>query len=676
MNGMTDGELDAYAQELLADVLATAESESLSAPEAFTRRVLEDLEQAGEVENTFAAYYAAHGVEVSGYGANESLGTLDVFVSHFRQIPERLSRAQVEALLRRASNFVRRCQSGLATQLDDSSDVHDMCEAVQKALADVPRVRLFVLTNAVCPSATFADVEDHGVTVSHHVWDLTRLDRLSSSGTLSEPIVVDFDPPLPCLATPNTDRDYSVLLAILPGVKLSELYGRYGTRLLELNVRSFLQARGLVNKGIRQTLLNEPERFLAYNNGITATASQVDFVNPPQLDGNDAAPGGQAISRVHDLQIVNGGQTTASIHYAHARDGADVGRVFVQMKLTVVSPARLQEIVPEISKYSNTQNKVTVVDFSSNHPFHVGLEQLTRTLWAPASDGSGQETRWFYERARGQYSDALARERTPANQRRFKALHPVAQKFSKSDAAKYLNSWRQLPHLVSRGAEKNFYLFMTRMGDDVPTIDAVFCQRLIATAILFKAADRIVAAQQFGGYKINITAYTVAKLSLATGRRLDLDRIWREQRLTSQLEEGIRQLCVPVHSVITQPLRGSNVGEWAKRPECWERVAEISWAPSEELAAQLADSPLEDSPTGTVEVTATVAAVRALPAADWFALAAWAKETQNLQPWERQLAASVGRYVNNDWAVTEKQATQVNRILSDARSLGFRTGTE
>src|SRR5262245_2821362 len=52
----------------------------------------------------------------------------------------------------------------------------------------------------------------------------------------------------------------------------------------------------------------------------------------------------------------------------------------------------LQDIVPDISRYSNTQNKVTLVDFSSNHPYHVKVEKITRSLWAPSPDGSGQET--------------------------------------------------------------------------------------------------------------------------------------------------------------------------------------------------------------------------------------------------------------------------------------------
>ena len=328
---MSDLTMEAYAQDLIADILATAEAESATAPDTFTRRALDDLEQAGVTENTFTAYYRAHGIEVSGYGSNESLGSLDVFISSFSQYPPegKMPRAEAETLLRRATTFIQRCRDGLRHDVEESYDVYDMCLAVEKTLPESPRIRLFLLTNSITTITTLPDTGLDGLTVSYEIWDLARFHRMATSGTLSEPIIVEFADPLPCLATPDTDRDFSVFLTILPGSTLSALYGQYGTRLLELNVRSFLQAKGAVNRGIRDTLLTDPERFLAYNNGITATASKVDFAPLPG--------GGQAIRRIHDLQIVNGGQTTASIHYAHVRDKADISGVFVQMKLTVVA---------------------------------------------------------------------------------------------------------------------------------------------------------------------------------------------------------------------------------------------------------------------------------------------------------------------------------------------------
>lgn len=669
---MSDLTRAAYAQDLVADVLATAEAEGATTPETFTRRTLDDLEQAGVTENTFTAYHRAHGVEVNGYGSNDSVGTLDLFITSFRQYPleTRLSRTDLETLFRRLLTFVQKCREGLRHEVDEASDVYDMCLAVEKKLPETPQLRLFLLTNSITSVTALPGSALDDIPVSFEIWDLNRLHRLATSGTLSEPIVVEFDDPLPCLATPETDRDFSVFLAIMPGRSLADLYGQYGTRLLELNVRSFLQAKGAVNRGIRDTLLTGPERFLAYNNGITATASKVDLCALPG--------GGTAVRRIHDLQIVNGGQTTASIHYAHARDKADISGVFVQMKLTVVAPERLQEIVPEISRYSNTQNKVTLVDFSSNHPFQVEVEKITRSLWAPASAGSGQETRWFYERARGQYADALARERTPARQRAFKTLHPLRQKFTKADAAKFEHSWEQLPHIVSRGAEKNFREFMIRLEDKKPAVDTAYCQRLIAKAILFRSTERIVSARQFGGYRANIVTYTIAKLAHETAQRIDLNRIWREQALSPALAGAIDDLCGAVQQVITRPPRGANISEWAKRPECWKAVLDIDWQVPGKLRAELVTTSPTESPDGGVSNTgdspdeqAVISAVTAIPATDWFAVARWAKETRNLEPWQRQIAYTIGQYIGKGWAITARQARQGMRLMDEARRLGF-----
>jgi hypothetical protein len=672
---MSDLSLAAYAQDLLADVLATAEAESATTPETFTRRALDDLEQAGVTENTFTAYYRAHGVEVSGYGSNDSVGTLDLFISSFRQYPldTRMTRAEVETLFRRLTTFIQRCRDGLRHDVEESSDVYDMCLAVEKKLPETSRLRLFLLTNSTASVTALADSSLDDIPVSYEIWDLARFHRMATSGTLSEPIVVEFDEPLPCLAAPETDQDLSVFLAILPGTTLAGLYGQYGTRLLELNVRSFLQTKGAVNRGIRDTLLTGPQLFLAYNNGITATASEVEFC--------PLAGGGRAIRRIHDLQIVNGGQTTASIHYAHVRDKADISGVYIQMKLTVVAPERLQEIVPEISKYSNTQNKVTLVDFSSNHPFHVELEKVTRSLWAPAADGSGQETRWFYERARGQYADALARERTPARQRIFRTLHPLRQKFTKADVAKFEHSWAQLPHIVSRGAEKNFREFMIRLGEHTPTVDTAYSRWLIAKAILFRTTERIISARQFGGYRANIVTYTIARLAHETAQRIDLDRIWREQRLSPALAAAIDDLCVLVHDVITHPVRVANVTEWAKRPECWSRVLDIDWHIPTQLDDELID-PSAVPARGRHAATASdsdlsqVAAVTAISASDWFAVAQWAKETHNLEPWQRQIAFTIGQYISRGWKISAKQATQARRLIEEAQRLGFQISHE
>ena len=206
---------------------------------------------------------------------------------------------------------------------------------------------------------------------------------------------------VPCIISTSENEEYQSYLAIISGQALAAIYEKYGSRLLEQNVRSFLQFTGKVNKGIRTTILKEPHMFLAFNNGIAATAERIELGVSP--DGK-----GLVITSVQDFQVVNGGQTTASIYHTLKKDKADISGIFVQLKLSVVKNRNnFSEIVSRISEYANTQNKVSVSDLSSNRPYHIELEKLSRNIFAPHVTGQiGQQTKWFYERARGQYKNA------------------------------------------------------------------------------------------------------------------------------------------------------------------------------------------------------------------------------------------------------------------------------
>ena len=199
---------------------------------------------------------------------------------------------------------------------------------------------------------------------------------------------------------------------IFSGDTLYELYEAYGPRILEYNVRAFLQTRGKVNRGIRETIRDHPGHFMAYNNGISVTA---DEVRTSTLNG------GTTITGFKGLQIVNGGQTTASIHRARKRDRFDLSRVQVPAKVTRLPPENVEKMVPRISRFANTQNVIQEADFSSNEPFHIAIERLSQRTWAP-----GERTRWFYERSRGQYQTAINIEgSTPARLRAFRERTPT-----------------------------------------------------------------------------------------------------------------------------------------------------------------------------------------------------------------------------------------------------------
>ncbi len=671
-------EIEEYAEWLFQNTLATADAQDEGGLrlETFTGLVAQRLAEAGEFSGGEVCFHRARGVEVSGYAAEDH--ALHLFVTDYRGAnrPESLTDSQVRQSFRRLSSFVERSVDGYADRLEESSPAFELADVIRTNWSRTEAARFYLFSDARARQPVLGSTEIRGVPVSYHLWDLERLFRFDTSGLEREPIGVDvvkrLGYPLPCLKGPSA-TDHDVYLLVIPGDFLAELYADYGARLLERNVRSFLQARGAVNRGIRETILTQPDRFLAYNNGISATAGSVTLV--------PSEGGSPAVARIDDLQIVNGGQTTASLHAALHRDRADLSAIAVQVKLTVVGPKTIDELVPHISQFSNTQNRVTGADFSSNDPFHLAVQVLSRSIWAPAQEDKQRQTHWFYERARGQYGDALARARTPAQQRQFKAMNPTSQKVTKTDLAKFEHSWEQLPHIVSLGAEKNFREFMLRLAKRPREPDAAYFQRLIAKAILFRSAEKIVSAQRFGGYRANIVTYTIAKLTHATSHRIDLDSIWKTQRLSDATAEAVTELSHHIFNVLANPPdRVRNIGEWSKRLDCWKRIEELDWVPSKALEAELinisagnARRPLDTgSDILTEEESGLVEQVSSVEADTWFRVSTWAKETTNLQPWQRGIAFSLGRLAESGRSPSVKQARQGVILLEEARRLGFR----
>jgi hypothetical protein len=675
---VTDGLLS-FATDIRQEVLLRADledDESLR-PEAFTEMLLDSLEEAGEIEEARACYHRDRGVEISGYGVQDDGDVVNLFATIYRGDvpPATVGKQDVETAFRRLRALWDRTADTYHRTLEESSEAFDMAMHLHEVHRKAAQLRLFLLTDGLARTEYRQPEELEGLEISFHIWDIRRLHRLITSGQRREPIEIDFverfGQAIPCLVAPAEDGEYQAFFAIFPGDVLDAIYAQYGPRLLELNVRSFLQARGKVNQGIRRTILEEPERFLAYNNGISVTASEIELTDLPD--------GGRGFRRIKNLQIVNGGQTTASIHHAVRRDRADVSAIRVPAKLTIVPEERLDEIVPLISRYANSQNKISEADFSANDPFHVRVEELSRTIWAPATGGTLRQTRWFYERARGQYADALGRAGTPAQQRKFKQEHPRAQKFTKTDLAKFENTWDQRPQIVSRGAQKNFAEFTLRLaarrrGEP----DTAYFHHLVAKAILFRRAERLVSAQDFGGYRANIVTYSLAYLAHATAHQIDLDRIWAEQDLSDAVEEAIVNISHHVYRVLTSPPGGANITEWAKKDACWDRIRELEIELPRALQTELLalDGRRKGKPVTGIEAPdeaerGIIEKISQIPPETWFALSHWAKETNNLQGWQRGIAYDLGRRARQGREPSRKQAVQAEIILDEATRLGF-----
>ncbi len=628
------------------------------------------------VENGEVCHYEARvgrGIgKVSGFGFNDDEDNLDIFTSVFLDSgnPGILPSDEIRKRAERAMRFVGACFEGIHENMEVASDAYLMASRISELERKLDRIRIFVLSDGITQLKKLDAGEINGIPVKYEIWDIERLFRGMQSGLPRDEIEIDFEEmfgeALPCLMLPQSPSDYSAYLTILPGDMIYRLYDEFGPRLLELNVRSFLQARGKVNRGIRDTLRDEPERFLAYNNGLSITVDELTTIVLP-----DGRP---AIKSVSGLQVVNGGQTTASIHRSKKQDGVDISSVFVPAKITTVVGETLDQMVPRISRFANTQNVIQMADFSANDPFHVEIERLSQSIWCP-----GEQGRWFYERARGQYQVAKARiGTTPARTRRFNEQMPSVRKFGKTDLAKFLNCWKQRPDLVSRGAQKNFDIFMQelRIGKKADWLpDEYYYKLLIAKAILYKTAARIVRQEQFPAYRPNIVAYLIAYVSYRTGGRLDMNLIWQEQALSEEFEDLLRSWSHSINETIRNTAQGRNVTEWCKKEDCWKSIHNLTLPLPNPIPIEMKGhtEPGRHRERRATSITPAdyenISQCKKLNGEEWLYIHAWGVRTGLLQKWQCSIAQTLAGYAANEWdrEPSHKQARQGVAILEIAR---------
>lgn len=571
-----------FFEDFRRELSVGAEVEETFALTYFIDLFTNELQESGFSEGFEHSYHQSRGVRVDGYWFDDE-GSLDLYIADFNSLEElkTITKTDINTIFTRLVSFFElSATKNLADNLELTSPSAGLARLIEQRCDSIYKIRLIILSERIVSErvkdSDLRDMEVLGIPTSKHVWDISRFQRLKSSSNQKEALdfnlVEMFGTGIPGVPAYVDSEHYEAYLLVLPGDLLADLYEEYGARLLEQNVRTFLQARGNVNRGIRATILNEPEMFFAYNNGITATAEDVET----QLTSS-----GLAITRIKDLQIVNGGQTTASLFHTRRKDKADLSKVFVQMKLSVIDVELADEVVPKISEFANTQNRVNAADFFSNHPFHIRMEEFSRRLWAPAKKGSQRETQWFYERARGQYADEQS-TKTVAEKRKFRELRPSNQKFTKTDLAKFENVWDDEPMWVNRGAQRNFSEYAKRIGrewEKAPgEFNELYFKRAIARAIIFKTTEQLVSAQDWydGGYRANIVAYTLAMLSEVTKLKkahIDFLKIWEAQELCSDFQSIIVSIAKLVNDdIINPPMGMSNISEWCKKKDCWDRL--------------------------------------------------------------------------------------------------------
>lgn len=487
-------------------------------------------------------------------------------------------------------NFVENAIKGYFANGEQSNPAVQLGLDIKRNTADIYKIHLFFIsTNQLSKRVKNIDLDDvqfQGRTykVELDVIDIEKIFNAQLANAEKEDTiinVVDYGTEgIPCIRADIGAGRYEAYLAVVPGEFLSNIYKKFGPRLLERNVRSFLQLRGGVNKGIRATILNERENFFSYNNGISTTAECVTIEDIPGK--------GQCITSFTNFQIINGGQTTASLASASIKDNAPLDRVFVQMKLTVILDVGEvgDEFIRNTSQFANSQNKVTAADLVSNHQFYLRIEEFSRKLYAPPSKGLPYQTIWFFERSRGQYEQPKMKM-TKGERATYERINPPSQKFDKKDLARYINSADMYPYHVSWGGEVNSVRFQTEMEKQWKADPALFNESyfrdLVAKAIIFNTIRKVILRQDWykerNGYLIQNVTYAFSKLIYEVQRLglfMNYRYIWDKQELPDFLIEEIIQIAYITREVFFRPNIG-NVETYCKKAECWEKVKELPY---------------------------------------------------------------------------------------------------
>lgn len=618
MQTLENKELQKFYINLQEEVKLTlvSEEEGTTPEQVFSEMVLSLLADAGETENYIVRYdekISKRGIEhkLNGYALYENYETLDLFITLYFENDEiqSVTKTEAEKAIDRLSKFFRNAVNrNYINEIEESSQVFDLAHTlanVKEIKEFLTRVNIFLITNGEVKSDIKVSGTVGSYSVFYRVIDINYISNISAKSRL--PIEIDFASngfQVPCIVNQNENDDYHSYLAIISGDALSEIYEQYGARLLEQNVRSFLQFTGKYNKGIRNTILNEPHMFLAFNNGIAATAEEIELVDLPEN-------GSMGIGSVKDFQIVNGGQTTASIYHTWKKNkGIDISKIYVQLKLTIIKNRNnFGEIVGRIAEYANTQNKVSASDLSSNRENHIILEKLSRTIWAPPVKDEVQQTCWFFERARGQYKNARLREGyTPSRKKAFDLKNPKKQVLTKENLAKYINAWKEVyhynklviaPHIVVRGNQKNYSQFLTYNYKRKP--DNVFFEDTVVMAILFKTSEHIygIKPNAIGDMRYITVPYSIGWLGYKLEYKLDLYKIWKKQELSSALKDILRKIMINVEEFIREKAPGSLYGEWAKKEECWSKTKEEGFG----INLSVLSDDMENEPTSRRNIT-------------------------------------------------------------------------
>jgi hypothetical protein len=686
-----------YYRELMGSIAAAAEANGIYQEEAFFNMAAETLVEVGEISEANYAHFRQTGIRIDGFAGNmdDEGSVIKLFLLDYtatRDSIETITGSDIQTIIKRGAKFVEKVISkSFLDSIEESSDVYKLALFIRNNWRDILKIRFILITNrqmsARIKGSTLQIAEVYDTPLTLSVWDFKRFSEINAQGMEREPLTISFSEykeKVYILQAASLHTDYTSYLSVMPGSILADIYDQYTTRLLEQNVRVYLQNRGKVNQGIINTILDSPKMFFAYNNGLTATAESIEY---------EETENGLLLKEIKNFQIVNGGQTVASIYsmspFAKKRWKKGISPklddVYVQMKLSVVPPEKAIEVVPNISRFANSQNKVSDADFFSNHPYHVEMEKFSRSIIALPKEGSWVSTKWFYERMRGQYNNekSLLSE---AKKKEFETQFPSTQKFTKTDLAKFLTPWNGKPEIAQKGAAKCFASFAREISEKWERNNS-FCNELyykecIAKAVVFKQLEKIVSGQEWyegGGTRAPIVLHTVGKLAHDLAKRdmvFPFITVWNRQGFSDIMVATLGRLTTFVsETILNPPVPGQLVTEWAKQQSCTSALANREFEYSTAFL-ELMDSKdeyrddFQDAMRDqklTISVDAQIFVAMQEPKF-WEKLIEWGttRERLNAKDIDIITVAKKGKIPS------EKQCEYIYRVYEDCKKAGFR----
>lgn len=569
-------------------------------------------------------------MRADGYCFDETDHSLILIISDFQDSkePDKLTRSRVDELYWRLYYFLDEiCNGNISNYFDDSDDVLKIADLIRKrmnAKSDDPelllKIKFCVLTNKELDTRLLSTsllettinntrgkkkktrttkrikAEDfNGKPLEIILWYPERFFEMENSNN-TEPIVIDITENygyagIPCIKGNIGDNlGYEAYIAIIPGKLLADIYIEHGSRVLEGNVRAFLGTGGSksVNSGIKRTINNDPTKFFTYNNGIATTASDVET----QLIDEQLY-----ITRIVDLQIINGGQTTASLAEAVLKKtNTGLDGIYVPMKLTVIDDRETEDengirfydyMVQSIAKFANSQNKVTAADLFSNDPFHIQMEKMSKKYLAPPGRFA-VPTGWYYERSRKKYKQEQI-QLSKDEQKRFTSKFPKTQVITKEQLAIYITAVFSLrPDIVSKGKNWTMKDFGSKISDEFrknrESFNEFYFRKCICAAIIYRTVDNYLETHKdsarkptgfwykTGGYKLNIVPYSIAKIisSVPVGYSLDWSYIWNNQSVSPAFMHEIEIVTKMTNDFICDS-NGIIVTEYCKKQSTWDK---------------------------------------------------------------------------------------------------------